>query len=63
MPVDIGKVTTEVVVADGDLPLSAAQLEKLVQFVLRRLEEKRRAEQLTRDATTIRAQAAPPARA
>lgn len=59
MPIDVGKFTTEVTVADGELPLSPAQVEKLVQVVLRRLQEKLRAEEQTRDATTVRASAAP----
>ena len=62
MPIEVGKFTTEVTALDGDLPLTPAQTEKLVQLVLRRLEEKQREQQLGREATTIRRQAAPPAK-
>jgi hypothetical protein len=60
MPVDVGKFTTEVTAVDGDLPLSSAQLESLVQAVVRRLEERRRAAESGREATSIRRSAAPP---
>jgi hypothetical protein len=60
MPIDVGKFTTEVTVAEGDLPLSSAQIEKLVQILMRRLEEKKRADEQSRDATAIRAHAVPP---
>jgi len=59
MPIDVGKFTTEVTVADGELPLSPAQVEKLVQAVLRRLGEKQRADQQGREANEIRAHALP----
>jgi hypothetical protein len=59
MPVEVGTFTTEVTVADGDLPLSGAQLEQLVRLVLRRVEEKQRAEKQTHDASAVRASAAP----
>jgi hypothetical protein len=63
VPIEVGRFTTEVTALEGDLPLTAAQTEKLVQLVLRRLEEKQREQQLAREATVIRRQAAPPARA
>jgi hypothetical protein len=59
MPIDVGRFTTEVTIADGDLPLSPAQTEKLVQLVLCRLQEKQRAEKQARESTALRAQAAP----
>lgn len=59
MPIDVGTFSTEVTAADGDLPLSAAQVDKLVQAVLKRLEEKQRGDARRQDATRIRAQAAP----
>jgi hypothetical protein len=59
VPIDVGTFSTEVAAADGEMPLSPAQVEWLVQAVLRRLEEKRREEKLRQEATTIRAQAAP----
>lgn len=62
MPIDVGKFTTEVTVADGDLPLSPAQVEKLVQVVLSRLHDKLRADAQSREATAVRTRAAPPSR-
>ena len=59
MPIDVGKMTTEVIVAEGDLPLSSAQIEKLIQLVLRRMQDKQRADEQTREATAIRSQALP----
>jgi hypothetical protein len=63
MPVHVGQMTSEVTLLDGDLPLSEPQIDKLVQRVLQRLEEQRRDQHQSRQATTIRRQAAPPPRA
>ena len=60
MPVHVEEMTSEVAVLDGDLPLSEQQMEKLAALVLRRLEEKQRAERQTREATALRRQARPP---
>jgi hypothetical protein len=60
MPVHVEEMTSEVAVLDGDLPLSEQQLEKLAALVMRRLEEKKRAEQQVREATALRRQARPP---
>jgi hypothetical protein len=60
VPIEVGRFTTDVTVADGDLPLSPAQLEKLVQLVARRVEEKQRDQARSREATAIRGQASPP---
>jgi hypothetical protein len=57
MPVHVDEMTTEVEAFEGELPLSPAQLEKLVDLVLRRLEEKQRDQQLLREATEIRTRA------
>lgn len=59
MPIDVGTFSTEVSVADGDLPLSAAQVERLIQAVLRRLEQQQRDQSRRQEATAIRPQAAP----
>lgn len=59
MPIDVGRITTEVTIADGDLPLSAAQVEKLVQAVLRKLQVLQRGEEQTRNATALRGRALP----
>jgi hypothetical protein len=60
VPVHIGEVTSDVTMFDSELPLSEAQLERLVSLVARRLGERRRAEEQTRAATTLRRDAAPP---
>jgi hypothetical protein len=59
MPIHIEEMTSEVVVMDADLPLTPAQLDKLVRLVLRRLEEKERATRQTREATQPRRELAP----
>jgi hypothetical protein len=59
MPVHVGQLTSDVSLHDGDLPLSEAQMERLVRLVLERLEQKQREQQLAREATTIRRQATP----
>jgi hypothetical protein len=59
VPIDVANFTTEVTVADGDLPLSPAQVERLIQAVLKRLDEARRDEARRAAATAIRPRAAP----
>jgi hypothetical protein len=54
MPVHVDEMTTEVEAFEGELPLSPAQLEKLVELVMRRLEERQRDQQLLRESTEIR---------
>jgi|HubBroStandDraft_4_1064222.scaffolds.fasta_scaffold92153_3 hypothetical protein len=62
MPFHIEEVTSEVTVIDGDLPLTAAQVEKLVKLICRRLEEKGRDAVLAHEASAIRRHVAPPLR-
>jgi hypothetical protein len=62
VPIHIEELTSNVTVLDGDVPLSGAQLEKLVQLVLRRLEEKHREAGRIREATALHQMAAPPLR-
>jgi len=59
MVVHIGDVTSDVTVLEDDFPLSPQQIEKLVQIVLQRLEEKQHADRLSSEATTLRRQALP----
>lgn len=59
MPVHIDTLETDVTVAAGDLPLSDAQIEKLVQLVLRRLQENERRQRMSREATQLRSRATP----
>ncbi|MFO7664328.1 MAG: hypothetical protein R6X18_17285 [Chloroflexota bacterium] len=60
MAVHIEEMTSEVTVVAGELPLSPAQIEKLVQLVCRRLQEMEREAKIGREATTIRQQARSP---
>lgn len=60
MPIEVGKITTDVTVTDGELPLSAAQVERVVRVVLQRLDEKRRAEKLSKETTAVRGSAVKP---
>jgi len=62
VPIDVGRFTTEVTVADGDLPLSTAQIEKLIQLVVRRMEERQRDQERANSATAIRGNAVPSVR-
>jgi hypothetical protein len=49
----------EMQVADGELPLTEAQIDKLAKIILSRLERKQREAGRVREATTLRTQAAP----
>ncbi len=60
MPVHVEEMNMEVQVADGELPLTEAQIERLAKIVLSRLERKQREAGRIREATTLRTQAAPP---
>jgi hypothetical protein len=60
LPVHIDEITSDVVVAGADLPLSHAQVERLVSLVIKRLKEKDHAAKQAREATRINQQAAPP---
>ena len=60
MPVHIGELTSDVTLIQGDLPLSAEQLDRLVRLVLECLESKQREERMAREATAVRRAAAPP---
>lgn len=62
MPVHVEEMTSEVTVMEGELPLSQAQLDKLVNIVLARLEEKQRAAQRRQEATRLRSGSAPSVR-
>lgn len=63
MPVHIGQMTSEMTLIDGDMPLTAAQVEKLVQIVLQRLEQQQRSQRQGREATAIRNESTPGPRA
>ena len=59
MPIHVEEMTSEVTLFDGDLPLTEAQLERLVSLVLKRLKEIEREAQQNSDATSIRRGIAP----
>lgn len=59
MPVHVENMTSDVTVLNGDLPLSEAQLEKLVRLVIQRMSEQERERTYARDATMLRRHAAP----
>lgn len=54
MPVHVERITTDLTVVDGELPLSQAQLDKLVALVLARLDREQRLAEQRREATIIR---------
>ena len=60
MPVFVEEMTSEVAVTEGELPLSPAQVERLVQVVLKRLADKQQEDRRMREATQLRRQAAEP---
>ena len=62
MPFHIEEVTSDVTVIEGELPLSAAQVEKLVRLVAKRLEDKHRDTKLAHEASSIERHVAPPLR-
>jgi hypothetical protein len=59
MAVHIDQMTSEVGVAAGELPLTPAQVEKLVTVILRRLDQRDRDRHARSDATTVRSHATP----
>ena len=54
VPVHVDEMTTEVDAFESELPLSQTQLEKLVELVLCRLEDKQRDRERSRESTQIR---------
>jgi hypothetical protein len=59
MPVYVSEMTSEVTAADGELPLTASQIEALVRIVLQRLDQANRDREHTQEATTVRSHANP----
>lgn len=62
MPVHIEEMTSEMNVASGDLPLSEAQIRRLVELVIKQLDERERENQQRRRDVAIRPHAAPVSR-
>lgn len=60
MPAHVVEMTSEVTVAEGELPLTPAQIERLVQLVILRLADREREAERAREATRLRRQSSPP---
>lgn len=58
--VHVEEMTSDVTVVEGDLPLSHEHIEKLTQLVMRKIDEKKREAQKSREATQLRRQASSP---
>lgn len=53
MPVHVGEVESDVTVMDGDMPFSDRQMERLVEMVCKRLEQKKREREQVNESTTL----------
>ena len=62
MSVQIGEMDSDVTVTDGEMPFNERQMERLVEMVCKRLEQKKREQEQVRESTTLTQSAAPPAR-
>jgi hypothetical protein len=60
MPVHIEEMASEVTVLAGDLPLTEAQIDKLVQIVIKRLADKHLDASRIQAATKLRRQSSSP---
>lgn len=60
MAVHIERMTSEIAVQEGELSLSAAQVDKLVALVISKLEDRAREALRARSATKLRKHASPP---
>ena len=59
MPMYIEEMTSEVAVFEGELPLTPAQIDRLVCKVMECLEEKKLQEKQNREATGLRREVTP----
>jgi hypothetical protein len=60
MTIHVDEITSEVTALTSDLPLTEAQLEKLVKLVMQRMRQKERGAQSQREATQVGRSVAPP---
>ena len=60
MPVHIEEMTSDVTIVEGELPMTPAQVEKLVRLVMKRIADKCREEEKSRAATKLKSQASRP---
>lgn len=56
----IEELSSEITVMDGEMPLSAVQIEKLVKLVMSRLDERKRNDAHKREDTRLRPDSTPP---
>lgn len=59
MPIHVEQMNTDVSVVEGELPLGPAQLEKLVELVMNRIEEKQRGEEQLKASVKVQRGATP----
>jgi hypothetical protein len=59
MPVHVDEMTSEINIVEGELPLTPAQIEKLVKLVMSRLDARKREASQQRDATSLTGSVAP----
>lgn len=59
MRVQIGELESDVTVMDGDLPFSERQMERLVELVCKRLEQKKREQERVDESTKLMPSARP----
>jgi hypothetical protein len=60
--VQIGELESDVTVMDGEMPFSERQLDRLVEMVCKRLEQKKREREQVNDSTSLTPSVARPAR-
>lgn len=60
MPVHVEEMVTEVTVVDGDLPLTKAQLDKIADYVIACLEQRKKDRAMGQAATALRPMSEPP---
>jgi hypothetical protein len=59
MPINIEQISNQVNVVDSDLPFDERQLERIVDLVVQRLQERQRSARWNREATSLRKSAVP----
>ena len=59
MSVHVDEMTSEINIVEGELPLTTAQIEKLVKLVMSRLDARKRDAGHQRDATSLTGSVAP----
>lgn len=59
MPVHVEEIVSDVTVTGGDLPLTEAQLERIAEFVIARIDRRERERAAARAATRLRSTSEP----